>query len=146
MATGPARQIEDFPGAYGAQHVNDGKVGTRFIATSNQLTIELPEPTPVNRIFFSSARGEQAPELFKFVFVADYRIETSLDGHNWQVVAHGRDRRPVAKKEGNPANPAPPRSRFPPSGVSKERALGYANKDQPIDAHNHACRSRKTPP
>ncbi len=103
IARGEARRIEDFPNAYGAQHVNDGKVGIRFIAASDRLTIELAEPTRIDRVFISSAQDEQAPELFKFAFVADYRIETSLDGKTWTEVAHGRDRKPVDRKPINPA-------------------------------------------
>ena len=43
-ASGQARKIEDFPGAYGPQHAIDGKTGARFIATGSDLTIELAEP------------------------------------------------------------------------------------------------------
>ena len=103
VTQGKARKIEDFPNAYGSQHTNDGRIGTRFIAASDRLTIELAAPTRVNRVFFSSAQGEQAPELFKFAFVADYRIEASLDGKNWVEVANGKDRKPVSKKYPNPA-------------------------------------------
>ncbi len=97
-ATGEARSIEDFPGAYGPQLAIDGKTGARFISVGNQLSIELPEPTLIERVVFSSARDEETPDQPKFVFVADYRIEISVDGINWREVAHGRDRKPV----GNP--------------------------------------------
>ena len=105
IAHGEARINEDFPGTYGAHHANDGKVGARFISTSNYLTIELDNPVEVDRVFFSSAQGEQIPEFFKFVFVAEYRIEVSLDGENWTEVANGRDRKPVSRKYPNPARP-----------------------------------------
>ncbi len=104
VARGKAREIEDFPNAYGTQHTNDGKIGGRFIAASDRLVVELKKPTEVNRVFFSSAQGEQAPELFKFAFIAEYRVEVSLDGKNWKEVAHGRDRKPVSKKFPNPAS------------------------------------------
>ncbi len=103
VASGEARLIEDFPNAYGTQHTNDGEIGARFIATSDSLMIELAEPTIIDRVFLSSAQGEQAPDLFKFAFVAEYRIEVSDDGISWKEVAHGRDRKPVSKKLGNPA-------------------------------------------
>ena len=106
IASGKAREIEDFPNAYGAQHANDGEIGFRFIATSDHLVIELTEPTEISRVFFSSAQGEEAPDLFKFSFVADYRIEVSMDGDEWLEVAHGRDRKPVSKKPLNPARDA----------------------------------------
>ena len=95
QATGRARKIEDFPNAYGVQHVNDGKFGARFISIGNNLTIELDQPTLIDRVTFSSARGEQTPQQRKFVFVADYRIEVSDDGESWFGVASSDDRKPV---------------------------------------------------
>lgn len=95
-ASGPAREIEDFPNAYGPQHAIDGKAGARFISTGNYLSIELAEVTTIDRVVFSSARGEETPEHRKFVFPADYRIEVSLDGEVWTEVANGRDRKPVS--------------------------------------------------
>lgn len=93
-ASGQARQIEDFPGAYGPQLAIDGKAGARFLSTGNALTIELASPTKVDRVVFSSARGEEEPAHPKFAFIAEYRIEVSDDGENWIEVAHGRDRQP----------------------------------------------------
>jgi hypothetical protein len=95
IASGPSRVIEDFPGAYGPQLAIDGRSGARFLATAGQLTIELAEPTRIDRVIFSSARGEEQPEQPKFAFVAEYRIEVSADGEQWTSVAHGRDRKPV---------------------------------------------------
>ena len=95
VARGKSRKIEDFPGAYGPQIAIDGKTGARFIAAGNDLTIELARPTPINRIVFSSAKGEPHPEHRKFVFVAEYRVEVSRDGEVWTEVASGRDREPV---------------------------------------------------
>ncbi|MEM7385626.1 MAG: DUF1553 domain-containing protein, partial [Verrucomicrobiota bacterium] len=94
-ATGKARINEDFPGVYGPQLAIDGRFGRRFIAASDTLTIALKEPTRVNRIFFSSARGAGTPDRGEFAFVGDYRIEGSLDGENWFVIAHGQDRKPA---------------------------------------------------
>ncbi len=94
-ATGQARQIEDFPDAYGPHHAIDGQTGARFIARGPDLTIELAEPTLIDRVVFSSAKGEATPEHQKFVFVAEYRIEISDDGVHWREVASGRDRKPV---------------------------------------------------
>ncbi len=94
-ATGSARNIEDFPGAYGPQHAIDGKTGARFLATGNDLTIELAEPVRIDRVVFSSARNETTPEHRKFTFVAEYRIEVSEDGQQWQAVASSKDRKPI---------------------------------------------------
>jgi hypothetical protein len=49
----------------------------------------------VDRVVFSSARQETTPEHRKFTFVAEYRIEVSIDGEQWQRVASGRDRKPI---------------------------------------------------
>lgn len=98
-ASGEARKIEDFPGAYGPQHAIDGKTGERFIAAGRDLTIELAKPTAIDRVVFSSAKGEENPEHSKFGFVSEYRIEISEDGETWTEVANGRDRKPV-----DPAN------------------------------------------
>jgi len=94
-ATGKARVIEDFPNAYGPQLAIDGKTGARFFATGSDLTIELARPTTIDRVVFSSAKGEERPEHPKFIFVADYRIEVSQDGKEWTEVATGSDRKPV---------------------------------------------------
>jgi hypothetical protein len=95
QARGNSRQIEDFPGAYGPQLAIDGKTGARFLATGGQLTIELAKPTLIQRVFFSSARGEIAPDQAKFSFVAEYRIEVSNDGISWLEVANSHERKPV---------------------------------------------------
>ncbi|MDF1814066.1 MAG: DUF1553 domain-containing protein [Verrucomicrobiales bacterium] len=96
-ASGNSRKIEDFPGAYGPHLAIDGKTGARFISTDDILTIELVKPVVINRVLFSSAKGEEQPTHNKFAFPAEYRIETSTDGKNWQEVAHGRDRQPLRK-------------------------------------------------
>ena len=95
QATGRSRHIEDFPDAYSPGLAIDGKVGARFIAAGNDLTIELAQPTRIDRVVFSSARGADTPRQGKFAFVAEYRIEVSSDGKKWEEVAHGRDRKPT---------------------------------------------------
>ncbi len=100
QASGKARSIEDYPDAYGAHHAIDGKTGTRFISAGPELTIELAELTTIDRIVFSSARGESNPGHGKFNFVAEYHIEISTDGENWTTVASGADRAPVDYVEG----------------------------------------------
>lgn len=103
-ASGKAREIEDFPGAYGPHNAIDGKSGAQFIAGGTDLTIELAKETAINRVVFSSARNEKTPEHGTFAFVADYRIEVSKDGVEWREVAHGRDRKPVGMESGTTAH------------------------------------------
>lgn len=95
QASGASRRIDDFPGAYGPHLAIDGKTGARYIATGNDLTIELAKPTEIHRVVFSSAKGETTPEHGKFSFTADYRIEVSADGEIWTQVADSWDRQPV---------------------------------------------------
>lgn len=97
-ASGPSRSIEDFPGAYGPQIAIDGELGARFIAADRYLMIELSQATRIDRIVFSSARGEPKPDQPKFAFVGEYRIEVSVDGENWVQIANGNDRQPVSEK------------------------------------------------
>ena len=94
-ARGAARTIEDFPHAYGPQLTIDGKFGERFLSAAESLTIELAKPVEINRVFFSSARGEEFYSRGEFRTVADYRIQVSLDGHEWTEVAAGSDRKPA---------------------------------------------------
>jgi len=100
-ASGRSRKIEDFAGAYGPQLAIDGKFGERFISAGTSLTIELARPERIDRIVFSSARGETIPEHRKFAFVAEYRIEVSNDGKTWTMVAGSHDRKPVNEAHRN---------------------------------------------
>ena len=103
-AYGKAREIEDFPGAYGPQNAIDGESGAQFISSGHELTIEFGEAASVNRVVFSSARDDENPEHGTFAFVAEYRIEVSEDGATWREVAHGRDRKPVGMEAGKYAH------------------------------------------
>jgi hypothetical protein len=94
-ASGKAREIADFPGAYGPHLAIDGKVGRRFLARGGSLTIELKQPTRIDRVLFSSARRESVPAHKKFIFVAEYRIEISDDGKTWKSVANSHSRKPA---------------------------------------------------
>lgn len=97
VATGASRKIEDFPGAYGPHLAIDGKPGARFISAGRDLTIELAGQAEIDRIVFSSAKGEALPDQRKFTFVSDYRIEASTDGETWATIADGTDRQPVSE-------------------------------------------------
>ena len=97
-ASGAARKIEDFPGAYGPHLAIDGKTGARFIAAGRDLTIELAKPTSIDRIVFSSAKGETVSDHRKFTFLAEYRIDVSTDGQTWTTIANGTSRKPVSDR------------------------------------------------
>ena len=94
-ASGASRVADDFAGAYGAELTIDGRFGAHWIASGPTLTIELPRPTAVARIFFSSDRGGAAGDHDVANFVSEYRIEVSLDGEAWTQVADSYERAPV---------------------------------------------------
>jgi len=94
-ATGVAREAQDFAGAYGAALCIDGRFGERWQAGGPELTIELAQPTVVDRVLFSSDRGGDAKGHAVASFVTEYRIEVSLDGTVWRQAADSRSRRPL---------------------------------------------------
>jgi mono/diheme cytochrome c family protein len=97
-ASGAAREIQDFKNAYSADLVIDGKFGERWISGGDRLVIELAMPERLERVFFSSDRtkalDERSPHTTS---VGEYRIETSLDGAAWTLVADSLDRVPASK-------------------------------------------------
>lgn len=108
-ASGKSRVSEELPELYTAQRAIDGDYDSRYYADGPELTIELAEPTWIDKVAFSSARVGGAPEHTKYLFVAEYRIEISLDGESWTELAHGRDRLPVPKKYANPNRDVKPK-------------------------------------
>jgi len=118
VASGPSRGSE----FYGPQLVNDGRFGARLIG-NNEVTIELAEPTEIDRVVFSSARGEKTPDHNLFGFVAEYRIEVSDDGQRWTEVASGRDRRPRSRPL---PGARPPAGRQQPLSQLEHRLLAVA--------------------
>lgn len=94
-ARGAAREARDFAGAYSAALTIDGQYGERWIAAGNELVITLARPERISRVLFSSDRPRALAENHTLTtFVGDYRIEASLDGEHWQVVASSADREP----------------------------------------------------
>ncbi|MEK9863511.1 MAG: DUF1549 domain-containing protein, partial [Verrucomicrobiota bacterium] len=95
LASGESRVAEDFAEAYSANLTIDGRFGARWIAQGPTLTLTLKEPTLIHRIFFSSDRVGDAGDHSVANFVCEYRLEFSLDGVQWQELAHSRDRLPM---------------------------------------------------
>lgn len=94
-ASGGSRVAQDFQDAYGADLTIDGHFGERWIATAPELTIELAEPTRIERVFFSSDRTQALPQDSPITtFIGDYKLSVSSDGANWHVVADSEDRQP----------------------------------------------------
>ena len=100
-ARGASRIAEDFADAYSARLTIDGNYGARWIAQGPELTITLAEPVEVNRVFFSSDRVGDAGDHSVAAFVAEYRIEVSMDGVTWTQVTDSHDRKPVNEAHRN---------------------------------------------
>jgi hypothetical protein len=98
-ATGVTSTVaKDFPEAYDIQLVNDGKYSARwFMGTPPVLTIEFAKPETIDRVVFSHDRSakQDAPIPGLGQFVAEYTVETSLDGKTWTKVADSFDRAPA---------------------------------------------------
>ncbi len=97
-AVGSSRIAEDFQNAYGAELTIDGKFGERWLATTPDLTIELAEPTPIERIIFSSDRPRAlAQDHGITTFLGDYTLYISIDGQQWTELSSSQDRQPPSE-------------------------------------------------
>ncbi len=77
------------------EHVNDGKYGNGRSWISNEsgkgwVQFEFPETVAIDRVVWGRDRLKQ----FTDRLAIDYRIEVSIDGDAWQVVATSEDRQP----------------------------------------------------
>ena len=80
------------------QHINDGKVGNAHSWISNELgrgwvMIEFAEPAVVDTVVWG--RDQSPTPQFRDRIPTDYRIEVSMDGNDWQLVASSLDRLPT---------------------------------------------------
>ncbi len=96
QARGNSRVAQDFADAYSPMLTIDGEFGASWIAAGPTLTIELARPETVDRVIFSSDRSGAAGTHSVATFIAEYRIEVSLDGNQWTPVASSYDRKPVS--------------------------------------------------
>ena len=102
-------------------HINDGHYGNEhsWIAAQTQggwVQLELPAELPVQRIVWARDRtGKYADRL-----ATEYRIEGSLDGKEWKLLASSQDRMPFS-----PQQPKPVTYRF--TGVSEAVATEGKN-------------------
>ena len=81
-------------------HINDGQHGNDHSwiasrATGGWVQIELPQPMSIDRIEWARDREGH----FSDRLATDYRIETSLDGKTWALVASAADRLPYDAKQ-----------------------------------------------
>ena len=80
------------------KHINDGKYSNDFSWISNQagqgwVRIELAAPALISRIVW----GRDRTEFYKDRLAISYRIEASLDGKAWAVIASSDTRMPFGK-------------------------------------------------
>ena len=86
---------EDFPEAYGVQHVIDGRHGEQwFIGNPAVLTIVLAREETIDRIVFRNAKETMIEDKAQGATPTDYEVQVSLDGQTWRTVATGADRQP----------------------------------------------------
>jgi mono/diheme cytochrome c family protein len=86
---------EDFPEAYGVQHVIDGRHGEQwFIGNPAVLTVTLARAETIERIVFRNAKETMIEDKAQGATPADYEVQVSLDGETWRTVATGADRQP----------------------------------------------------
>lgn len=83
-------------GIHQLPHINDGKYGNSFSWISNEhgkgwVQLEFPAVVEINRVEWGRDRTEQ----FKDRLPIRYRIETSIDGKQWETVATSDDRVPM---------------------------------------------------
>ncbi len=96
-----ARASSTLPGyeIHKLQHINDGKFGNSHSWISNEtvgswVELELPNIETIERIEWGRDRdGRFADRL-----PTAYRIEATLDGEKWQLIASSDDRQPFSKK------------------------------------------------
>ncbi len=86
---------EDFPEAYGVQHVNDGRFGEQwFIGNPAVLTLTFAREETIDRIVFRNAKQVLIQDLAQGATPTDYEVQVSADAKTWRTVASGADRQP----------------------------------------------------
>jgi mono/diheme cytochrome c family protein len=80
-------------------HINDGIYGNSNGWISNEtgggwVQVEFARPERINRVVWSRDRGNEK-KVYDDRLPTDYRIEVSLDGQSWQMVASSADRLPA---------------------------------------------------
>ena len=102
------------------EHINDGKFGNgrSWIASENRgwVQIEFTQSHQVNRIEWARDREGR----FGDRVAVEYRIELSVDGVDWKVVAHSGEREPFA---GGNADPSAFIAKLPAEKAARAREL-----------------------
>lgn len=112
------------------EHINDGQYGNprswiSSVVAGGWVQIELADAAKVERIVWARDReGRYGDRL-----ATKYRIESSLDGTNWTVIASSADRKPYAGAQTKPPEIEYNFDAFPESEAQRGRAL-FAKRDQ----------------
>jgi hypothetical protein len=131
QARGASHVPGDFAEAYRPELAIDGKYGARWSATGPELVLEFAQPETIARAVFSSDRmAALADGHGETPFIAEYRIEVSLDGEAWTEVANARDRKP--------ANDRHRRKRLIDFEITPEERAQLAALEAEIAAHTAA--------
>jgi hypothetical protein len=90
-----ANTAEDFPEAYGVQHVNDGRHGEQwFIGNPAVLTLTFAREEAIDRIVFRNAKETMIQDLAQGATPVEYEVQVSADAKTWSTVASSSDRQP----------------------------------------------------
>jgi mono/diheme cytochrome c family protein len=86
---------EDFPEAYGAHLVIDGRFGEQwFIGSPATLTITFAREETIDRIVFRNAKQTMIEDKAQGATPTDYEVQISSDGESWRTVATSANRQP----------------------------------------------------
>lgn len=102
LTVSSTRIAEGNPDAYHARYLNDQSFDKRWFsegAGPASITIELPAPTPTQKLSWSTDRARAFQGRFEQNTAANYTIEISLDGKSWTPVASNVNRLPHRKPD-----------------------------------------------
>lgn len=102
LTVSSTRIADGNPDAYHARHLNDQSFDKRWFPEGTgpaYITIELPAPTPTQKLAWSTDRARAFQGRFEQNTVSLYSIEISLDGQTWKPVASNANRLPHRKPE-----------------------------------------------
>ncbi len=92
---------EDYPEAYGAHLVIDGRFGEQwFIGNPAVLTVTFAKTETIDRVSFRNAKDLMIKDTAQGATPTDYEIQVSADGETWRTVASSAGREPWSAAHG----------------------------------------------
>jgi len=97
LTVSSTRIADGNPDAYHPRHLNDASFDKRWFpegAGPAFITLELPAPSLISKLAWSTDRSRAFQGRFQQNTVSNYQIELSLDGQSWIPVASNANRLP----------------------------------------------------